>query len=85
MVAASVPLGICTATVYARLLRLGVRAPGPSIGFVGGITASTLLATSGPALWTRSRAGGPPAGVDAVVPDPVFALGGVGFVGGRGC
>ena len=38
--AASVPLGIFTATVYARLLRLGIRVPGPNIAFAGGITAT---------------------------------------------
>jgi hypothetical protein len=34
----AVPLGIFTATVYALQLRLGVRVPGPGIGFFGGIT-----------------------------------------------
>jgi hypothetical protein len=44
---ASVPLGIYAATVYARLLRLGIRVPGPNISFFGGISASILLAISG--------------------------------------
>src|SRR3954451_1571908 len=82
--AASVPLGIYAATVYARLLRLGVRVPGPNISFFGGITASTLLAASGLTQWAWSRVEALPAGVDAFVSDVVFALGGVGFIGGLG-
>jgi hypothetical protein len=83
--AASVPLGICAATVYARLQRLGVRVPGLSIAYFGGITASILLAVAGLVTWALGRAGG---GVGApvlhVFTDAVFALGGVGFVGGIG-
>jgi len=82
--AASVPLGIYAATVYARLLRLGVRVPGPNIGFFGGITASILLAVAGLTTWAQSRAAGLPAAVSRLVNDLTFALGGVGFVGGLG-
>lgn len=82
--ATSVPLGIYAATVYARLLRLDIRVPGPNISFFGGITASTLLAASGLTLWAQSRVDGLPAGVNVFVSDVVFALGGVGFVGGLG-
>jgi hypothetical protein len=82
--ATSVPVGIYTATVYARLLRLGIRVPGPNIALFGGISASTLLAASGLTLWAQSRVGRWPAAVDGFVSDVVFALRGVGFVGGLG-
>jgi hypothetical protein len=83
--AASVPLGICAATLYARLQRLGVRVPGPSIAFFGGLTASILLAVAGLVTWALGRAGGGVAGpVLHLFTDAVFALGGVGFVGGIG-
>jgi hypothetical protein len=83
--AASAPLGIYAATVYARLLRLGIRVPGPNIAFLGGITASILLATSGLTTWAQS-------GVEPLLPPSVsdfvsrlvFALGGIGFAGGLG-
>ena len=83
--AASVPLGIYAATVYARLLRLGIRVPGPNIAFMGGITASILLAVAGLMTWTlgQAAAGVSPA-VVRLVSYLIFALGGVGFVGGLG-
>ena len=43
----AVPLGIFAATAYARQLRLGVRVPGPAIGFFGGISAAVFLMLSG--------------------------------------
>ncbi len=82
---ASVPLGIYTATVYARLLRLGVRVPGPAIGFFGGIAASVLLSLSGLLTWVLGQS--LPAQSEALVRTVelvAFALGGVGFVGGLG-
>jgi hypothetical protein len=81
----AVPLGIYAATAYARLLRLGVRVPGPGIGFFGGITASLLLMVSALASYVLSR--------PDVSSDPTVALalsylafitGGVGFVTGMG-
>ncbi|MGN7799625.1 hypothetical protein [Leifsonia sp. 22587] len=83
--AASVPLGIYAATVYARMQRLGIRVPGPTIALVGGIAASILLSISGLLAWALGQpvAGRPPAllhTLDYVV----YALGGVGFVGGLG-
>jgi hypothetical protein len=51
----AVPLGIYTATVYARQLRLGVRVPGPVIGLVGGIVAVTSLFTSAFSTYVESR------------------------------
>jgi len=83
--AASVPTGIYAATVLARLLKLGIRVPGPNIAFFGGVTASVLLACSGLLTWALGEAGsGVPGSVIRVLNDFVFALGGVGFVGGLG-
>ena len=83
--AASVPLGIYAATTYARLLKLGVRVPGPGIAYFGGIAASVLLATSGLLTWAIGQ---PVAGQSAALLHTldyvVYALGGVGFVGGVG-
>lgn len=83
--AASVPLGIFTATVYARLLRLGIRVPGPNIAFVGGIAATVLLAVSGLLTWALGQ---PIAGESAALLHlgeyVSYALGGVGFVVGIG-
>ncbi len=83
--AASVPLGIYAATSYARLLKLGVRVPGPGIAYFGGIAASVLLAISGLVTWAIGQpvAGQSPAllhTLDYVI----YAIGGVGFVGGLG-
>ncbi|WP_426516533.1 hypothetical protein ACPPVQ_18205 [Diaminobutyricibacter sp. McL0618] len=81
----AVPLGIYAATAYARLLRLGVRVPGPGIGFFGGITASVMLMISALGSYVLSR--------PDVSSDPTIALaltfftfitGGVGFVTGMG-
>ena len=81
----AVPLGIYAATAYARLLRLGVRVPGPGIGFFGGITASVMLMISALGSYVLSR--------PDVSSDPAVALaltfftfitGGVGFVTGLG-
>jgi len=82
--AASVPLGIYAATVYARLQRLGIRVPGPGIAFFGGISASVLLAASGLVTWALPKASGVPGEVAHLMTTVVFAFGGVGFVGGLG-
>lgn len=81
----AVPLGILAATAFARLQRLGVRVPGPSIGFAGGLTASILLMVSAFATFLLSR--------PELTSDPRLALtfsfaafvtGGVGYVTGLG-
>jgi hypothetical protein len=81
----AVPLGIFAATAYTRLLRLGIRVPGPSIGFFGGITASLMLMVSALAGWVLGR---PEIGGDASVTRGLaflaFLTGGVGFVVGLG-
>lgn len=81
----AVPLGIFAATVYTRLLRLGIRVPGPSIGFFGGITASLTLMVSAVAGWILGR---PEISGDVSVTRALaflaFLTGGVGFVVGLG-
>jgi hypothetical protein len=85
MFAASVPTGIYAATVHARLLRLGIRVPGPNIALFGGMSASTLLAASGLLTWSLDGAfTDVPAAVLHLLSDLAFALGGIGFVGGLG-
>ncbi len=82
--AASVPLGIYAATVYARLLRLGVRVPGPGIAFFGGVTASILLGLSGLLAWAPTQVAGLPESVFDLVDEVVFLLGGLGMATGLG-
>lgn len=82
--AASVPLGICTATVYARQLRLGIRVPGPGISFFGGVAASIMLAISGLLGWAPTQVTGLPSSVADLVGEVVFLLGGLGFATGLG-
>lgn len=81
----AVPLGIFAATVYARQLRLGVRVPGPAIGYFGGIASSVFLMFCGLLTWLLSR---PEVTADAVLAHALvflaFATGGVGFVTGVG-
>ncbi|WP_415857064.1 hypothetical protein, partial [Sinomonas sp. G460-2] len=82
---ASVPLGIYAATTYARLLRLGIRVPGPNISFYGGIAASITLGASGLLIWAVSQtASEAPGAVVHLVADAAFALGGFGFATGAG-
>ncbi|WP_426594189.1 hypothetical protein ACPPVS_01455 [Cellulomonas sp. McL0617] len=82
---AAVPLGIFAATVYSRQLRLGIRVPGPSIGFYGGVFAAVFLGLSGLITWTAAQAG---VASDAVLTHALaylaFATGGVGFAVGLG-
>lgn len=81
----AVPLGILAATAFARLQRLGVRVPGPSIGFAGGLTASVFLMISAFSTFLLSR--------PELTTDPRLALafsfaafvtGGVGYATGLG-
>ncbi|MFF2053636.1 hypothetical protein ACFVU2_18685 [Leifsonia sp. NPDC058194] len=81
----AVPLGILAATAFARLQRLGVRVPGPSIAFAGGLTASILLMVSAFSTFLLSR--------PELSADPRLALsfsfaafvtGGVGYATGLG-
>jgi hypothetical protein len=85
LLGSAVPLGIYAATAYTRLLRLGVRVPGPSIGFAGGVLASALLMLSAITSWTAGRPelGGNSASVRALA-FLAFLTGGVGYVVGLG-
>ncbi|MFC4395564.1 hypothetical protein [Arthrobacter sedimenti] len=81
----AVPLGIFAATVYARQLRLGVRVPGPAIGFFGGISAAVFLMLSGLITWLLGR---PEITADTALAQALaflaFLTAGVGFVVGLG-
>ncbi len=81
----AVPLGIFAATVYARQLRLGVRVPGPAIGFFGGVSAAIFLMLSGSVTWLLSR---PEITTNVTLTHALaflaFITGGVGFVVGIG-
>lgn len=72
----SIPLGIYTATVYARQQRLGIRVPGPVIGLFGGVASAVLLAVSAIVTWVQ--------GQPVVSAEPVLthALGYVSFAAG---
>lgn len=85
MFGASVPLGIFAATGYARLLKLGVRVPGPGIAYYGGISASVLLGIAGLLEWVIGRpiTGQSPATIHTLA-YLTYVLGGVGYVGGLG-
>ncbi|MGO4384986.1 hypothetical protein [Specibacter sp. RAF43] len=82
---AAVPLGIFAATVYARVVRLGVKVPGPAIGFFGGMAAALFLMISGLLGWLLSR---PEVTVDIPLTRALaflaFAAGGAGCVVGLG-
>ncbi|WP_348789121.1 hypothetical protein [Leifsonia sp. NPDC080035] len=81
----AVPLGIYAATAFARLQRLGVRVPGPAIGFAGGLTAAILLMVSafGSYLLSRPELAGD-ARLALAIAFLSFATGGVGYVTGLG-
>lgn len=84
-VGSAVPLGIASATFYARQQRLGVRVPGPAIGQFGGVLASIMVMLSGLIGWVLSRPeiGGSPALLHALS-FLSFITGSVGFVLGIG-
>ena len=81
----AVPLGIFAATAFARLQQLGVRVPGPAIGFYGGITASLMLMLSSMTGWVLGR---PEVSGDGALTRALsflgFLSGGVGYVVGLG-
>jgi hypothetical protein len=78
---ASIPLAVFSAVAYRRLRMLGVTAPGPAIGLVGGVLASAALALSGLIAWTAAASTelGEPAVLRALT-TLAFAAGGPGFV-----
>ena len=81
----AIPLGIYSATAYARQQRLGVRVPGPAIGFFGGTTAAIMLLVSAAVTWVLGRPelhSGP--SLVLALAFLAFITGGVGFVVGTG-
>jgi len=52
------PLVICAVTVYRRLRRLGVLAPGPLMGVAGALLAATALAATTVFSWTATQTAG---------------------------
>jgi len=75
------PLVICAVTVYRRLRRLGVLAPGPLMGVAGALLAATALAASALLSWTATQTAelGDPA-LARALSTLTFATGGIGFV-----
>ncbi len=79
--ASAVPLMIYAATASARLRNLGIRAPGATIAFAGGVASAGSLSLSALISWTLSQSA--VTTVDPVVRalhDLAFATGGPGFV-----
>jgi hypothetical protein len=77
--ASAVPLAIWAAAAYRRLRQLGVAAPGPLIGYTGGLLAVASLSASALTTWTLAHAGRDPAAADALR-TLAFATGAAGFV-----
>lgn len=81
----AVPLGIVSATIYTRQQSLGIRVPGPAIGFFGGALSAIMLMSSGLVSWVLSR---PEITNDAQLVHALnflsFITGSVGFVVGIG-
>jgi hypothetical protein len=78
---ASIPLAIWSATVYRRLRRLGVTAPGAVIGLTGGVLASASLALSGLVTWTAAQTADPTVpSLSRALTSLAFATGAAGFV-----
>jgi hypothetical protein len=80
--AAAVPLAIYAAVTYSRLRQLGVSAPGPAIGLVGGVVTATMMAVAGLCTWVLTLPAVGTAGGAAVLAlhGLTFATGGVGAV-----
>lgn len=77
---ASIPLATWTATVYQRLRKLGVTAPGTAIAMAGGVLASAQLGISGLLIWTAAQTAEPgQPGVVRALTELSFATGGPGF------
>lgn len=79
VLATALPITVFGATVYRRLRRLGVTAPGSVVALAGGVLAAGSLVLSGIATWAAGH------GADALEPglaralvDIAFAAGGVG-------
>lgn len=79
--ASSIPLAITAATVYRRFRRLGVAAPGPLMGFAGGLLAAASIAASAIFIWTAGQTAGlGDATLARALTTLSFATGATGFV-----
>ena len=80
------PLVICAVTLYRRLRRLGVLAPGPLMGVAGALLAATALTASALFSWTATQSAGlaDPALARALT-TLSFATGGIGFAPPSAC
>lgn len=81
LLGSTLPLVITAVTLYRRLRRLGVYAPGPLMGVTGAVLAATALAASALFSWTATQSAGlgDPT-IARVLATLSFASGGVGFV-----
>jgi hypothetical protein len=77
LLASAAPLAVWTASVHHRMQVLGVRVAGPTIGLVGGVLTSGLLALSGIVGWTAGEVTDPASAQAAVLLS--FAAGGPAF------
>ncbi|MCE3552594.1 DUF4386 domain-containing protein [Pseudonocardia sp. RS11V-5] len=74
------PLVVYAATAVRRLRRLGVSAPGPSMGYAGAVLAAGSLALSGLVGWVAAQTAGlGDAALARVLAWVWFATGGIGF------
>ena len=76
--ATAIPVLIWSSTIYRRLHRLGVTAPGTAIAFGGGLLAAASLALSGLLTWTTQTTES--ADLTKALTTLGFATGGPGFV-----
>src|SRR5712675_2616667 len=78
---ASIPLGICTATIVSRMQFFGLRVAGVQIALFGGLSASFFLAVSALIQWVLAQDGIAVSGVTArTLHHLAFATGGFGHV-----
>ncbi|MCE0761309.1 DUF4386 domain-containing protein [Pseudonocardia kujensis] len=75
------PLVVYAATAVRRLRRLGVSAPGPSMGYAGAVLAAGALSLSGLVGWVAAQTAGlGDAALARALAWLWFATGGIGFV-----
>jgi hypothetical protein len=80
MFGSAIPLAIWAATVHQRLRRLGVTAPGATMGLAGGLLAASI-AVSALVTWTSAQTADVAApAVAAALRTLAFAAGAAGFV-----
>lgn len=78
--ASAIPLVVWSAVAYRRLDRLGVRAPGPLMGFAGGLLAAASVALSALVSWTMAGTAAADPALLGALRTLGFATGAAGFV-----